>query len=104
MTGRQLAARNVSVTVGRNVAAWRRWHGLSGSTLAASMASRGLPMSHTNLSNIENGHQRVTVDQLVAFAEVLRLSTEQLLKGPKCRTCWDTPPPKLTCQVCGAAG
>ncbi|MFC1410368.1 helix-turn-helix domain-containing protein [Streptacidiphilus sp. N1-12] len=104
MTGRQLAARNVSIAVGQNIAAWRRWHGLSGSTLSASMAARGLPMSPANLSNIENGHQRVTVDQLVAFAQVLGLTPEQLLKGPACRSCWDTPPPKFTCQVCKAEG
>lgn len=102
--GRLLAVRGVSITVGRNVRAWRRWQGLSGTAVAQSMAARGLPMSHTGLSEIENGHQRVTVDQLVAFAEVLRLTPEQLLAGPKCRVCWDTPPPRLTCQDCGTKG
>lgn len=100
----RLAVRNVSIAVGQHIAAWRRWHGLSGTTLAEAMSARGLPMRHTTISDIENGHQRVTVDQLVAFAEVLQVTTEQLLKGPRCRSCWDTPPPKLTCQVCGADG
>lgn len=104
MTPRQIRAGAVSQSVGRNVRHWRRWKGISEAALADALASIGHPVRRNAISAIETGQQGVSVDRLVAFAEVLQISPQQLLEGPACRSCWDTPPPLLTCQVCGVAG
>jgi transcriptional regulator with XRE-family HTH domain len=51
--------------------------------LAALLAAAGAPVPDTAVAKIENGERRLTVDEVVAFAKVFGITTDELLLGAR---------------------
>lgn len=58
---------------------------------------------HQSVLNVENG-KGSTIRTLGQLAAGLGCTAVDLLTGPKCMACFDTPPPGFTCNECGAGG
>jgi transcriptional regulator with XRE-family HTH domain len=75
----------VAATVGRNVAALRRWRGLSLRDLETRTGRAGHRITRDRLAQVEHGINRlgtpcmVTVDQLVALAAVFKVTPQELM-------------------------
>ena len=73
--------------VGRNLVAnvehLRRARGLSLRKLSAALGEAGRAVPPLGLSRMANGERRVDVDELVALAEVLRVTPDVLLSPPE---------------------
>lgn len=100
-----MSAYPYSATVARRVAELRRQRGWSAQRLADEMTEAGQHVSRSTLANLENGRRdRITVDELYAFATVLGVPADRLAHDrPSCPTCSDQPPTGFTCRSCGAA-
>lgn len=62
-----------------NIAAHRKALGLTLREVSERLATAGRPLSHTSVSDIENGSRRVDVDDLVAISYVLQVNPHALL-------------------------
>jgi transcriptional regulator with XRE-family HTH domain len=69
-------------TIAANVARIRNARGLTVIGLANALADAGHPMPHTGITKIEMGQRRVTAEDLVALAVVLRVNVSALLLPP----------------------
>lgn len=96
--------------VGENVAARRYRLGLTQEQLAEKVTAGGIPMTAGVVFFTEKGStggrnnarpRNVSVDQLVAFAEVFGCDPMDLLAAP-CPTCEGVPPEGFTCNACGS--
>jgi transcriptional regulator with XRE-family HTH domain len=79
-----MATRRVEIgptgeTVRANIAQVRKEQGLTLRDVADRLKQAGWPMAHNTVSEIERGARRVDVDDLVALAEALGVSTAALL-------------------------
>lgn len=68
-----------ALTVAENVTRCRKRAGHTMRSLADEMTSHGFPMSHSVVSQMENGARRIDVDDLMALAFVLKTSPTSLL-------------------------
>lgn len=66
-------------TVAANITRYRKRAGLTMRGLAEKMSEHGFPMSHTTVSQLENGQRRIDVDDLSRLAYVLDCSESTLL-------------------------
>ncbi|MEU2111846.1 helix-turn-helix transcriptional regulator [Streptomyces sp. NPDC019507] len=102
---------SVSDRVATAVRAARKNRGWTRERFAEQCAVKGYAaLTYAALTNIERSpdapegrQRRISVDELVALAEVLGLKPEQLLASPYCDACKDMPPPGFTCNQCLAA-
>lgn len=69
--------------VGQNARAFRRFNGWSMNFLVDRLAEVNRPMHMGSLQRLEVGNRRVDVDDLVALAAALSVTTEQLLDSSK---------------------
>ena len=67
------------MTVADNITRYRKGAGYTMRGLAEEMESRGFPMSHSVISQMENGARRIDVDDLSRLAYVLGCSVVSLL-------------------------
>jgi hypothetical protein len=80
--------------------------------LAEKITATGVRVNHSGISCIEQGRigsatdrfPAVTVDQLMAFAQVFGCTAERLLAEVTCVRCNGAPPPGFTCNECGQTG
>lgn len=71
--------------------------------MAQRLAENGRSIPVLGLRRIERGERRVDVDDLVALADLFRVTPAQLLNPlTPCGTCHGAPPPGFACTVCGA--
>ena len=84
--------------VGARVARLRKEAGLTQKALA-----RSAGISQGWVSQIEGGDGRMT-EALERVARVLGTPLAELVAGPACRCCDDTPPAGFICRECGADG
>lgn len=70
----------IYIAIGNRIAALRERRGITQEMLGASLTP---PQTRASISNIENGHQRVMVAQLVDIADALGTSPGRLLRGLK---------------------
>lgn len=99
----------MSMAVGTTIRRLREARGLTSRELAAKLEAGGRRMDPSVVTRIELGRhvpqgslRALTVDELVAFAAALGVTSEWLLRGPKCSTCLDMPPHGFACKTCGA--
>lgn len=62
-----------------NVRFLRQAHGLTYRELAVQLAKAGRPIPELGLSRLERGERRIDVDDLVALAQVLGVTPQELL-------------------------
>lgn len=67
----------------RRIAQEREAKGMSFRALAIQMEHRGCPINSSALLRIEKGERRITVDELLAFAEVFGVPVERMLLAPE---------------------
>lgn len=81
MPTRNNRPRGPEVDVAARIALEREHRGLSAARLARLMTERGCTMNQSAINKIEQGNppRRITVDELVAFAQVFDLEVEDLL-------------------------
>jgi transcriptional regulator with XRE-family HTH domain len=95
-------------STGRRVAAAIRANrlrlGWSTDRLATEVNRLGCPTGGNAIVKIEGFTRRVTVDELVAFAEALGVEPAQLLVALACEKCHGAPVPWSACLACGAEG
>lgn len=72
--------------------------------LARTVSDLGIPMSASAVTKIEKQDRRMTVDELVAFAEALGVPVLVLLEESECGTCNGAPPVGFTCNGCATTG
>ena len=72
---------NAESNVAANVRRLRRWHNLSQRDLAGKVAGITVPQT---ISDIEAGNRRLTVTDLVRFADVFNVTVDALLY-PDCK-------------------
>lgn len=96
----------VGRTVGANIRRLRHERGLSREKLAPLLAAAGRPTIAypSSISRGEAGLQRISVDDLVAYAAALQVNPTQLLTPHECGRCHGTPPAGFTCRGCGVEG
>lgn len=70
----------IYIAIGHRIAMLRERRGLTQEMLGASMTP---PHTRASISNIENGHQRIMVAQLVDIADDLHTSPGALLRNLK---------------------
>lgn len=69
----------VSGQVASNMTALRKAHGLSQEALAAKLAAIGSSLTRLGIGNVETRGRAVSVDELVALAEVFNVEPAALL-------------------------
>lgn len=80
----------------------RRKRGLSQGDLSKLLKATNRPFLPNVISKIERGERRIDIDDLVAIAAALGVTSAQLLESPEeCSTCRGTPPPGFACLACG---
>lgn len=79
MPPREKKAGPSTLTVAKNLNHYRERAGLTMRELAAKMTERGFPLTHTVISQMENGARRIDVDDLSRLAYVLDVSISALL-------------------------
>jgi transcriptional regulator with XRE-family HTH domain len=85
------------------IRAVRKQRGMTAAALAEGMTRAGYRVERTWIVKAENGgRQEISVDWLMAAAEVLDVPPASLLGKPSCEQCYDTPPPGFACTTCGA--
>jgi transcriptional regulator with XRE-family HTH domain len=86
-----------------NLRRLRKARNLTGQQLANLTTShpRGTLSRHA-ISQIENRHRRVTVDELAALAQVFHVAPWSLTQPWLCPTCNSAPPAGYRCLTCGA--
>jgi hypothetical protein len=68
------------------------------------MTNAGYRTDRTWITKAENGgRQEISVDWLVAAAEVLGVEPASLLGKPSCEQCYDAPPRGFACTKCGSS-
>lgn len=98
----------VSRIVGANVASLRTAHGWSQRRLARQTELGGKPVSFSAVCRMEKSIREgaapvaVCIDDVVALADALGVTPQQLITPPDCRACMDRPPPGFTCRTCHA--
>lgn len=81
----------------------RKQRGMTAAELAEGMTRAGYRVDRTWITKAENGgRQEISVDWLMAAAEVLDVPAVSLLGKPCCEQCNDAPPPGFACTKCGA--
>ena len=81
----------------------RRQRGITAAFLAEEMTNAGYRVDRTWIVKAENGgRQEISVDWLMAAAEVLNVPPSSLLGKPSCSACYDAPPLGFACNECGA--
>jgi transcriptional regulator with XRE-family HTH domain len=81
----------------------RRQRGVTAEALAKGMTAAGYQIERTWIVKAENGGRaQISVDWLMAAAEVLDVPVTALLAKPNCTACCDAPPPGFACTTCGA--
>jgi transcriptional regulator with XRE-family HTH domain len=97
----------LSMMVVDNVRAIRKRLGWSAARLAEALPAE-LGLSRAVIANLEGGRRdAVTLDELAALAEALKISDPWALTRPEvppCETCGGNPPPGFRCMVCDAPG
>ena len=71
-----------SKKVGQNVKEQRESKGWSVTQLAFQMGENGHQIERTQISKIEHGHAGISIDRLLAFAEVFSIQPQTLLREP----------------------
>jgi transcriptional regulator with XRE-family HTH domain len=72
--------------------------------LAERMTKAGYKTDRTLIAHAERGIRReISVDWLMAAAEVLNVPPASLLGKPSCEQCYDVPPPGFACTKCGSS-
>lgn len=95
--------RPVTRAVVARICDMRKQRGTTAAALAAAMTKAGYRVDRTSIFKAENGdREQISVDWLVAAAEVLDVPASALLSKPDCTACLDTPPPGFACTTCGA--
>jgi len=80
----------------------RKQRGITAAGLAEGMTKAGYRVERTWITGAEIGRrQEISVDWLVAAAEVLGVPPASLLGKPSCGQCYDSPPPGFACTTCG---
>ena len=74
--------KKVSAKVGLNIKEQRELRGWSVTQLAFQMSKNGHHTERSQISKIEHGHAGISVDRLVAFAEVFSIEPQTLLREP----------------------
>lgn len=95
----------ISRRVVANIRRLRRARGWSAQELANRMDAVGCPVSRSMISQRETGSQRirVSVDELVAFADVLDQPLDDLVhEEVACEQCAGSPPAGFRCRTCGS--
>lgn len=81
----------------------RKTRNMSVQALADGMKQHGYSTLRSALANMEGSRVRnVPVDLVYAAAAVFKIPVRELLDGPRCSTCQDTPPVGFTCNSCGS--
>jgi transcriptional regulator with XRE-family HTH domain len=70
----------MSERVGRNVRRFRAEQGMTQERLAELLTDGGMPLSDAAVSRLESGQRAITVDHLMALAEVLDRSPLELME------------------------
>ncbi|MET9849737.1 helix-turn-helix domain-containing protein [Streptomyces ossamyceticus] len=82
MPARSLEIGTAGIRAARTIEILRTARGLSQRQLVGRVTALGHPMSNTMLSRIERAQRRCDVDDLIAIAEALLVSTLVLLQEP----------------------
>lgn len=83
--------------------ALRKQRGITAETLAEGMTQAGYRVDRTWITKAETGdREQISVDWLMAAADVLGVPASALISKPNCMACQDTPPPGFACTTCGA--
>lgn len=91
---------HVAITRIRTV---RKQRGVTAAELAEGMTRAGYRIDRTLITSAEVGRrQEISVDWLMAAAEVLDVPPVSLLGKPSCEQCHDAPPAGFACTACGA--
>ena len=64
--------------VGQNIVRLRRRRGMNQTTLLSQLQVRGIDINQSALSNIEGQNRKVSDKELLAIAEILGVSLEEL--------------------------
>lgn len=94
----------ISHRVASRVRQLRLAQGLSVAALVQMMNLQGYQINQATVYERERGRHRMTVEEMVAFAKVLRVSPQFLLDEPNCPVCLDVPLTGFTCDECHARG
>jgi transcriptional regulator with XRE-family HTH domain len=82
----------------------RKQKGITAAELAEGMSRSGYRIDRTLIASAEVGRrQEISVDWLMAAAEVLGVPPISLLGKPSCEQCHDAPPPGFACTKCGVS-
>lgn len=96
-----MTAYDMSKHVIGRMRAFRKVRRITGDQFARGLTLNGYPMTRPNYSAIENGRTKVVpIDLAVAASRYLKVSLDQLLDGPLCKTCHDDPPVQFICRMC----
>lgn len=68
--------------IGQNVVLLRKRMGINQDTLLSRLQVRGIDISQTTLSDIEGQKRKVTDKEMVALADILKVSLEELFHPP----------------------
>lgn len=80
MTKRPIVIGEAGLHVRVNTRSFRRFRNWTLAEMSQSLTESGHPLTAATLGLIENGKRRIDVDDLVAFARVLRVSPLQLME------------------------
>lgn len=103
----------ISDLVADRIVKLRQRQGMTRDELSAACRSKGYTwITSPVLANIETGRRlpdgsrrrAVTVEELIAFADVLNVDEAQLLAVMTCGRCGGFPPSGFTCQACHVPG
>ncbi|MGW4648065.1 helix-turn-helix domain-containing protein [Kitasatospora sp. NPDC004289] len=77
--------------------------GMSAQALADALTANGHPIARSTIAKQETGKATaITVDQVVATAQVFKIPPEALLSDMPCAICEGEPPAGFACNLCGA--
>ena len=68
--------------IGQNIVLLRKRMGINQDTLLSRLQVRGIDISQTSLSAIEGQKRKVTDKEMVALADILKVSLEELFHPP----------------------
>jgi len=87
--------------IGTNVRMKRKAAGLSTQELSSTAS-----VSRSGLTLLEGGSVRnlPSLTTLVKLADALGCELTDLLRGPSCERCWDSPPAGFSCNGCTMSG
>lgn len=95
-------------SVATHLRALRRERGWSAREVSERLTAAGWPITRASINQIEANARdgklvrRVTVDDLMALAEVLGVDPASMLTAPACDACNGVPPGGFTCNQCGS--